>query len=268
MTRTLPALILLLAACAAAAQPFPFRNPDLPLEERLDDLLGPQQRLLERIVALVKPTVLVLLNGGALAIPWADAHVPAIVEAWYPGQAAGTALADILFGDASPGGRLPVTFYRRTEDLPPFEDYTMKGRTYRFFEGTPLYPFGHGLSYTTFAYAGLRTDRNTLSDGDTLTLLLDVTNTGERTGDEVVQLYVQYPASSVPRPRLELKGFDRLTLAPGETRTVVLRLPASELRYWDEAAAQWVLEPGPVRLLAGVSSADLRLETTIDVRPR
>lgn len=231
------------------------------------DLPATQQRLLERVVATGKPTVLVLLNGSALAVNWAQGHVPAILEAWYPGQAAGTAIADVLFGDYNPAGRLPVTFYRAADDLPPFESYDMRGRTYRFFRGQPLYPFGHGLSYTTFRYAGLRASAPLLRAGDTVTVSVDVTNTGARDGDEVVQLYVQHPRSSVERPVQELKGFVRVPLRAGETRTVRLALPADELRYWDAAADRWVLEPGPVRIRVGASSADIRLEQTLDVRP-
>jgi len=224
-----------------------------------------QQRLMERIVALDKPTVLVLLNGSALAVNWAQENVPAIVEAWYPGQAAGTAIADVLFGDYNPAGRLPVTFYKSVDDLPPFEDYNMDGRTYRFFEGEPLYAFGHGLSYTTFEYDNLRTSAETLDQDGTLTVSVDVTNTGDRAGDEVVQLYVQHPESAVERPLQELKGFDRITLAPGKTKTVSLSLAASDLAYWDVDADQWVVEGKPVRLQVGTSSADIRLEKTVNV---
>src|SRR5438132_8109720 len=159
------------------------------------DLPAPQQHLLERIVALGKPTVLVLMSGSAVAVSWAQEHVPAILEAWYPGQAGGTAIAQVLFGAYNPGGRLPVTFYRDVADLPPFEDYRMAGRTYRFFEGVPLYPFGYGLSYTTFRYERLRVSRDTLRGDDSMTVAVDVTNTGARGGDEVVQLYVRYPHS-------------------------------------------------------------------------
>src|SRR5438067_12372754 len=149
------------------------------------DLPDAQERLLERIASIGKPTVLVLLNGSALAVNWAQQHVPAIVEAWYPGQAAGSAIADVLFGDYNPGGRLPVTFYKSVDDLPPFDDYRMAGRTYRFFKGTPLYSFGYGLSYTTFAYKNLRTSADTLRAGDTITIRVDITNTGRRRSDDV-----------------------------------------------------------------------------------
>jgi beta-glucosidase len=229
------------------------------------DLPAPQQQLLERVSALGKPTVLVLLNGSALAVNWAQEHVPAIVEAWYPGQAGGTAIADVLFGDYNPAGRLPVTFYRDTTDLPPFADYAMRGRTYRFFEGTPLYPFGHGLSYTTFGYRNLRSSAPSAGARDTLTVRVDVTNTGRRTGDEVVQLYVRHPASKVERPRRELRGYQRVALRPGQTRTVSFRVPVSSLAYWDAAADRWVVEGGPLQLEAGASSADIRQTATIQV---
>ena len=234
------------------------------------DLPATQQHLLERVAQVGKPTVLVLLNGSALAVNWAQAHVPAIVEAWYPGQAGGTAIADVLFGDYNPAGRLPVTFYRDTSDLPPFDDYRMldapKGRTYRFFEGTPLYPFGHGLSYTTFRYGALRASAASAGARDTVLVQVDVTNTGRRAGDEVVQLYVRHEGSRVKRPRRELRGFRRVPLAPGETRTVAFRLPVSSLAYWDEGTSRWVVESEPVRLMVGASSADIRAERVLRLR--
>ncbi|MEO8337082.1 MAG: glycoside hydrolase family 3 C-terminal domain-containing protein, partial [bacterium] len=229
------------------------------------DLPAAQQRLLERIVAVGKPTVLVLLNGSAVAVNWAQEHVPAIVEGWYPGQAGGTALAEVLFGDYNPAGRLPVTFYRDTTDLPPFGNYNMAGRTYRFFEGKPLYPFGHGLSYSTFGYKKLRTSTATLPAAGTVTVKVDVTNTGKRAGDEVVQLYVRHLGSRVSRPKRDLRGFRRITLSPGETRTVSFPLVASSLAYWDEATHAWVVENAPVSLEVGASSADIRVRQTIRI---
>ncbi len=230
------------------------------------DLPAVQEQLLERITALGKPTVLVLLNGSALAVNWAQEHVPAILEAWYPGQAGGTAIADALFGDYNPGGRLPVTFYRDTTDLPPFEDYRMAGRTYRFFTGKPLYPFGHGLSYTTFAYKNLRTSTETLTRTGRLTVQVDVTNTGTRAGDEVVQLYVQHVGSTVERPRQDLRGYVRVSLKPGETRTITMPLAASSLAYWNVGRHGWEVEADSVRLQVGASSGDIRLTKTIRVR--
>jgi beta-glucosidase len=230
------------------------------------DLPEPQEHLLERIASLGKPTVLVLLNGSALAVNWAQAHVPAIVDAWYPGQAAGTAIADVLFGNYNPGGRLPVTFYKSTNDLPAFENYAMTGRTYRFFKGTPLYPFGHGLSYTTFAYKNLRTGSDQMRAADTLTVRVDVTNTGKIAGDEVVQLYAKHIGSKVERANKDLRGFQRVSLRPGETKTVTLRVPAQSLAYWNASTHSWTLEPDRVELQVGASSTDIRLRKTINVR--
>ncbi len=231
------------------------------------DLPAPQQRLLERVVALGKPTVLVLLNGSALAVTWAQAHVPAILEAWYPGQAGGTAIADVLFGDYNPGGRLPVTFYRDVADLPAFEDYRMAGRTYRFFDGTPLYAFGHGLSYTTFRYTNVRTSASSVAPAGAITVRADVTNTGKRTGDEVVQLYVRHLGSKVTRPKRDLRGYTRVTLAPGQTKTVTFELLAASLAYWDAASHRWVVEGEPVEVEIGASSSDIRLTKRVTVAP-
>ena len=172
----------------------------------------------------------------------------------------------MLFGDYNPGGRLPVTFYRSVDDLPSFEDYSMAGRTYRFFDGPPLYAFGHGLSYTTFAYDSLRVSSDTLATNGSIMVRVNITNTGQRAGDEVVQLYVQHLASSVSRPRQDLKGFKRVSLKPGETRTVEFALSASSLAYWNSSTHGWTVEPEPVRLEIGASSADIRLSQVIRVR--
>jgi beta-glucosidase len=185
-------------------------------------------------------------------MPWADAHVNAILQAWYPGQAAGTAVADVLFGDYNPAGRLPVTFYRATEDLPAFEDYNMAGRTYRYFKGRPLYPFGHGLSYTTFAYANLRV---TPAANSTLNVTVDVTNTGKRDGEEVVQLYGVPPAA---RENEALCGFARVALKAGETKTVTVAVPATALRRWSTAKNDYIIPSGEWTIRAGASSADIR----------
>jgi beta-glucosidase len=245
----------------------PVRVPGFQGGDRTSiDLPQPQEHLLERIAALGKPTVVVLLNGSALAVNWAQAHVPAIVEAWYPGQAGGTAIAEVLFGNYSPGGRLPVTFYKSTDDLPAFDNYAMTGRTYRFFKGAPLYPFGYGLSYTTFAYKNLRTSATQIGGSDTLTIRVDVTNTGKIAGDEVVQLYAQHVGSKIDRANKDLRGFQRVSLKPGETKTVTLSLPAKSLAYWNAGTHAWVVEPDQVALQVGGSSADVRLTKTISVR--
>jgi beta-glucosidase len=209
-----------------------------------------QEELLQKTHALGKPIVLVLLNGSALAVNWANENVPAIVEAWYPGQAGGDAIADVLFGDYNPGGRLPVTFYKSVEDLPPFEDYRMEGHTYRYFRGETLFPFGYGLSYTTFAYSNLQLSAKTIKPTETLTISVDVQNTGQRAGDEVVQLYVSDIAASVPVPIRQLEGFERVHLAPGETKTVTFTLTPRQLSLIDD---QWrrVIEPGGFQIAVG-----------------
>jgi beta-glucosidase len=232
------------------------------------DLPRPQQALLEKVTKLMtnrgKPTVLVLLNGSALGVNWAHDNVPAILEAWYPGQA-GNAIADVLFGDYNPAGRLPVTFYKSVKDLPPFEEYAMKNRTYKYFKGPVLFPFGHGLSYTRFAYRDLRTEAAALDTGGKITVQVDVTNAGRRDGEEVVQLYVSYPQSSVERPLKELVGFKRVALKPHEIKTVTFELSADELRYWDAAKDRWTLETKPVAIHIGSSSADIRLTRMLEV---
>lgn len=222
------------------------------------DLPTVQQRLLERIVATGKPVVLVLMSGSAVAINWANDRVPAILQAWYPGQAGGSAIADVLFGDYNPAGRLPVTFYRDVADLPDFSDYAMKGRTYRYFTGTPLYAFGHGLSYTTFAYSDLRVSKPALGARDTAVVSVLVKNTGARAGDEVVQLYARHEGSRVPRATRDLRGFKRITLAAGAQQRVRFRVPVSSLRYWNEATHAWTLEADRVVFEVGASSADIR----------
>ncbi|MGH7523425.1 MAG: glycoside hydrolase family 3 C-terminal domain-containing protein [Gemmatimonadales bacterium] len=229
------------------------------------DLPASQERLLESIAALGKPTVLVLLNGSALAVNWANAHIPGIVEAWYPGQAGGAAIADVLFGDYNPAGRLPVTFYRSVDDLPAFDNYNMAGRTYRFFDGPPLYPFGFGLSYTSFRYDSLRTSADSVLTNGTVDVQVNVTNTGHRAGDEVLQLYVQHLGSAVPRPRQDLRDDQRVSLKPGETRTVSFALPARTLAYWNAATHGWTVEREPIRLEVGASSVDIRLDRVINV---
>ncbi|MEP6833372.1 MAG: glycoside hydrolase family 3 C-terminal domain-containing protein [Gemmatimonas sp.] len=237
-------------------------------DRTLIDLPAVQEKLLERIVAVGKPTVLVLLNGSALAVNWANTNVPAILEAWYPGQAGGSAIADVLFGDYNPGGRLPITFYKSLADLPPFENYDMAGRTYRFFKGAPLYPFGHGLSYTTFKYGALTTSAATLRSAAPIVASVTVTNTGPRTGDEVVQLYATHMGSQVDRPTRDLRGYQRITLTPGESRVVHFTINAKSLAYWNAATHAWVVENEPVRLDAGASSSDIRSSKTISLRAR
>lgn len=218
-----------------------------------------QQQLLEKLHALGKPIVLVNLSGSAVALPWADAHLNAIVQAWYPGQAGGTAVADVLAGSYNPAGRLPVTFYRGTEDLPDFKEYSMANRTYRYFAGKPLYPFGHGLSYTTFAYSGLHASPS--ADGG-IEATLTIANTGTRDGDEVVQLYAVPPAETHPREKEALCGFRRVHLAKGETATIKLLVPQTALRRWNTERGAYAVPGGNWTLHAGASASDIRDSVT------
>jgi len=213
------------------------------------DLPAIQEKLLKAIHALGKPIVLVLLNGSALSVNWASENIPAIIEAWYPGQAAGQAIADIIFGDYNPGGRLPVTFYRSVDQLPPFVDYAMKGRTYRYFDGEPLYPFGFGLSYARFKYSNLRAP-DTIQAGEDVALSVDVENTGKVAGDEVVELFLTDIESSVPVPIRALKGFERIHLKPGEKETVKFTLTPEQLSLIDSNFKRAV-EPGLFEVAVG-----------------
>jgi beta-glucosidase len=217
--------------------------------DRLDlGLPAVQEQLLRKIAALGKPLVLVLMNGSALAINWAADHVPAIVEAWYPGQAGGDAIAEVLFGDYNPAGRLPVTFYRGVEQLPPFEDYRMQGRTYRYFDGEPLFPFGYGLSYTSFSYDGIRMDPEA-ETGSEVRLAVEVANRGRRDGEEVVQVYVDPVERRSEQPRRRLVGFERIFLRAGERKAVEFRLTPQQLAVFEDG--RWISRPGTFRIAVG-----------------
>jgi beta-glucosidase len=196
------------------------------------DLPAPQEQLLESLYAAGKPVVLVLTNGSALAVNWADQNLPAILEAWYPGEEGGTAVAQAIAGDFSPGGRLPITFYKSADQLPAFEDYSMTKRTYRYFDGEPLYPFGYGLSYTRFAYKNVRVDRAKLGPKQSEKVSVDVANTGAMAGDEVVQLYLTHPGVA-GAPLRSLKGFQRVHLDRGEKKTVTFTLRDRDLSVVD-----------------------------------
>jgi len=213
------------------------------------DLPAPQQELMREVVATGKPVVMILLNGSALAIPWGAEHVPAILEAWYPGQAAGSALADVLFGDYNPAGRLPVTVYRSAEDLPPFSDYRMEGRTYKYFRGDPLFPFGHGLSYTTFTYGHLEIPAG-VEAGEEVEISVTVGNTGAMAGDEVVQLYVTDMEASVPVPIRSLQGVQRIHLEAGAIQRVTFTLTPRQLSIITDDGER-IIEPGTFEVSVG-----------------
>jgi len=229
-------------------------------------LPAPQEQLLEALAATGKPVVFVQMAGSAVVSPWVSEHLPAILVAWYPGQRGGNAIADVLFGDANPAGRLPVTFYRGVDQLPAFDDYAMTNRTYRYFTGTPLYPFGYGLSYTRFTYRDLDVNRAQVAASDVLEASVTVTNSGQRAGDEVVQLYERAVSPSRPMPLRQLRGFARVTLAAGESRRVTFPLrPVEDFGYYDEAKKAFTVDSGDYEIAAGGSSADLPVRKTVTV---
>lgn len=225
-----------------------------------------QQRLLEAVQKTGTPVVAVLTTGSALGLDWAKQHLPAMLVAWYPGQRGGNAVADVLFGDVNPAGRLPITFYKADQAMPAFDDYTMQGRTYRYFDGEPLYPFGHGLSYTAFAYSDLQLDRSKVAADGTLQATVRVRNTGKRIGDEVVQLYVRPHGGATGQALKNLRGVQRISLQPGQSRELQFTLhPGADLRHYDEALKRYVVSPGRYELQVGASSADIRQRTGFEV---
>ena len=234
------------------------------------ELPGRQRELFEAISALRKPTVLVLINGRPVDISWAVHRVPAILEAWHPGSEGGNAIADLIYGDASPGGKLPVTWPRSSGQIPIYyaHNLTQKpegGKDFisRYWDmpTSPLFPFGYGLSYTEFAYSSLRVSKAEAKVGESVEVLVDVKNIGEKAGDEVVQLYIHQRSGSASRPVRELKGFERVALAPGETKTVRFTLGKAELTYWSSAVKGWVLEPATFDLWAGGDSTSIMTTT-------
>ncbi|HYP16164.1 MAG TPA: glycoside hydrolase family 3 C-terminal domain-containing protein, partial [Opitutus sp.] len=255
--------------------------------DRKDIVLQPEQEDFIRKVCAANPnTIVVLVSNFPYALPWAAENATTILHLTHASQELGHALADVIFGDVNPGGKLAQTWPKSIHQLPPMMDYDLaNGHTYMYFKGEPQYPFGYGLSYTSFALANLRPaalapaphasasapalSAWTVTPARPLALSVDVTNTGSRLGDEVVQLYVRYPHSQVSRPAKQLRGFQRVRLAPGETKTVTRSLRALDLAYWSPERHAWVIEPGPVEILAGNSSADndLKLRQTLVVEP-
>ncbi|HEY0737209.1 MAG TPA: beta-glucosidase BglX [Herpetosiphonaceae bacterium] len=234
------------------------------------ELPGRQLELLQTVVATGTPVVVLVLNGRPLDLRWAAEHVPAILDIWYPGTQGGTAVANLLFGDAVPGGKLPFTWPRTGGHIPLIYNHTTsheperQDRRYWDESSTPLFPFGHGLSYTTFAYDGLRLDRDRIAAGEALTVTVEVTNTGARTGDEVVQLYIRQRHGRAARPVRELKGFQRITLAAGETRTVEFALGPDELQYWHPLERTWVIDAAMFDVwVGGDVTAELHAEFAV-----
>ena len=240
------------------------------LREEMDranwDLPGAQGDLIQAVAAANPKTIVVLITAGPLAVDWAQANVPAIMTAFYDGQAQGAAIADVLFGDTNPGGKLSTSWYKGITTLPPIDDYDIrKGRTYLYFGGEVLYPFGHGLSYTEFTYDKLRLSPNAIDATGATSISVDVANIGSRPGDEVVQLYSHDVQATVPRPIKQLRGFQRVHLGVGQTTTVSFTLKAKDLAYWDTANHAWRVDAGTFEMLVGSSSADIRVRDSLIV---
>jgi len=230
------------------------------------DLPVIDEEMLKAVHGSGVPTVLVLTGGSALSVNWAQDHIPAIIQTWYPGQAGGSALAGILFGDYNPSGKLPVTFYRSVNDLPAFEDYSMDNRTYKNFKGDVLYPFGHGLSYAKFDYLNAAIPASAYSREDTCRVTVDISNASERAGEEVIQVYASKENGQLFRPLKTLVGFRKVMLNPGETKQAVIPVPIRHLRYYDTGAGDYRVEPGMYLFLVGSSSQDIRLQVPVEIR--
>jgi beta-glucosidase len=225
-----------------------------------------QEELIKQVYAANPKTVVILVSSFPYAINWTQATVPAILHMTHASQDEGTALAEVLFGAYDPGGHLVTTWPKSPDQLPPMMDFNIRhGRTYMYFKGEPLYPFGYGLSYTTFQYSNLKTNSPTLAKDGTVMVSVDVKNTGKVVGDAVAQLYVSHLGSKVERPVRELKGFQRVNLKPGETKTVQIPLKASTLAYWNEKDGALEVESEPVNVMIGESSADIKLQKKLQV---
>ena len=239
--------------------------------DRVDlNLTGVQEDLIKAIHATGTPIVVVLVNGRPLTINWANENVPAILEAWLPGEEGAEALAEVIFGDVSPSGKLPISFPRHVGQVPIYHNHKPSGGkshwkgAYADESNTPLYAFGYGLSYTTFKLGNLQLNKTELATDDTVQVSVDVSNTGQMAGDEVVQLYIQDLFASITRPVQDLKGFKRIHLAPGESKTITFTLDATQLGFYD-ANMDFIVEPGTVRIMVGASSDDLPLQAEIEV---
>lgn len=229
-------------------------------------LPGNQEELIKTVLAANPHTIVVLMNAGPLTIPVVKESAPAIIEAWWGGEQGANAIADVIFGNVNPGGKLPYTIYASESQVPPQDEYDVtKGFTYMYLNGKPLFPFGHGLSYTDFSYSNLKLSNKQILESDKVTIKIDVKNTGKLAGDEVVQLYVHDVISSVKRPSKELRGFERISLDPGQTKTVTFTLPGDKLAFYDEKVHGFIVEPGAFDLFVGSSSEDIRLKTQLNV---
>ena len=227
----------------------------------------PQEELVKQVFAVNPHTVVVLIASFPFALTWTEEHIPAILHMAHNSQEEGNALADALFGDYNPGGRLVTTWPRSLDQLPPMMDYDIRhGRTYMYFNSTPLYPFGYGLSYSSFEYSNLKLSAPEMSVNGDIQVSAEVRNTSARQGDEVVEMYVAHEGSAVARPREELKGFRRIRVGPGKKMTVNFVLRASDLAYWSVEKGAWEVERDKVRVMIGSSSADIHLSKILRVQ--
>jgi beta-glucosidase len=224
-----------------------------------------QEDLVHALYATGKPLIMINGSGSAIALPWEAEHLPAILQVWYPGEEGGRAAGEVLFGEVNPSGHLPVTFYRATADLPSFTDYSMSNRTYRYFSGKPLYAFGHGLSYTRFAFKSGKLESKIVPASGTVKVMFTLKNTGKRDGDDVAQVYFHHVNSSVPQAKLALCGFTRVSLKRGESKKITIEVPAQRLQYWDTQKKQYVVEPGDYEILIGAASDDIRLKLPMTI---
>jgi beta-glucosidase len=224
-----------------------------------------QETLIKALHETGKPMVMVNCSGSAIALTWEAENLPAILQAWYPGEEGGLAVAQALFGDINPSGHLPLTFYRATSDLPDFTDYSFSNRTYRYFNGKPLYAFGHGLSYTKFTFQDGKLDSEKISANGTTKVTFTLKNSGSLDGDEVVQVYFRHVNSSVPQPKLALCGYKRISLKKGESKNITIEVPATRLRYWDTDKKRYVVEPGDYEFLVGTASDDIRIKLSMTI---
>jgi beta-glucosidase len=224
-----------------------------------------QEKLVEALQATGRPMVMVNCSGSAVALPWEAEHLPAILQAWYPGEEGGRAVGEVLFGEVNPSGHLPLTFYRATADLPGFTDYSMSNRTYRYFGGTPLFAFGYGLSYTKFDLTSGKLESEKIPADGTEKVTFIVKNAGNCDGDEVAQVYFRHVNSAVPQAKLALCGFARVHLKRGDSSKVAVEIPAERLHYWDTQKKQYVIEPGDYEFLIGAASDDIRLKLSMTI---
>jgi beta-glucosidase len=229
-------------------------------------LPGNQDELVKAVLAANPRTIVVLMNAGPLTIPYVKENAPAIIEAWWGGEQGANAIADAIFGNINPGGKMPLTVYASEAQVPSQDEYDVtKGFTYMYINGKPLFPFGHGLSYTTFGYSNLKLSSKEIKPNGTITVTVDVKNTGKVAGDEVAQLYIRDVSPSLKRPTQELRGFERISLKPGETKTVTMAIPWDRLAFWDEKIHNFRVETEPIDVMIGSSSEDIRLKSQFKV---